>query len=71
MTPTLPFSEVLEAIDQLSLDEQETIMGILQHRVAEQGRENIANEVESARDEWHQGKCKATTVDELMDELLS
>ena len=65
------FGEVLEAIDQLSLEEQETLLDIVQRRLAEQGRKQLAAEIEEARIEFAAGRCRPATVDDLMKEILS
>lgn len=67
----MPFRDVLEAIAQLSLDEQATLVEILQHRVAEQGRKQLVAEVQAADQEFAQGICQPTTADDLMAEILS
>ncbi|MGF1603701.1 MAG: hypothetical protein ACFCU8_17095 [Thermosynechococcaceae cyanobacterium] len=67
----MPFADILEAIDQLSLDEQATLMNIVQNRLAAEGRKQLAAEVQSAQREFAQGLCKTTTVDELMTEILA
>ena len=71
MAQTMAFGEVLEAIDQLSLDEQETLIDILHRRIAEQGRRKLAAEIESARQEFAEGQCQPATADDLMKEILS
>jgi hypothetical protein len=71
MAQTMPFGEVLEAVDQLSTDEQETLVSILHRRLAEQGRQRVAAEVREARQEFAAGACRPATVDELLREILS
>jgi hypothetical protein len=71
MEQTVPFGDVLEAIDKLSLEEQETLMDIVQRRVAERGRKLLAAEIREARQEFAEGQCQPTTTDELMKEILS
>jgi hypothetical protein len=71
MERTQPFAEVLEAVDQLSWDEQETLVAIVQRRMAERGRQRLAAEVQEARREFAQGLCRPSSVDELMNEILS
>lgn len=71
MAQTMPFGEVLEAIDHLSLDEQETLRDILHRRIAEQGRRKLAAEIASARQEFAKGQCQPATADDLMKEILS
>lgn len=71
MDRTQPFAEVLEAVDQLSSDEQETLVAIVQHRMAERGRMQLAADVQEAQGEFAAGLCQPSTPDELMNEILS
>ena len=66
-----PFAELLEAVDQLSADEQEILVAIVQRRMAARSRQRLAAEVEAARREFAQGLCRTSSVDELMNEILS
>jgi hypothetical protein len=66
-----PFADVLDAVDQLSSDEQETLLEILQRRIAERGRERLASEVREARQEFATGGCTTGSPDELVNEALS
>ena len=66
-----PFAQVLEAVDQLSPEEQEALVEIVRRRMAERGRKRLAAEVRRARKEFAQGRCKPGTVDEIMREILS
>ena len=49
MQHTQPFAEVLEAVDQLSTEEQETLVAIVRRRMAERGRKRLAADVQEAR----------------------
>ena len=55
MLPALPFGEVLEAADHLSLDEQEELIAILRRRLNEAARQRIAAEVQEARRNLQKG----------------
>lgn len=70
MSQVLPFSEIVDAADQLSLEEQQTLVGILQHRLAEARRERCAADVADARREFAEGKCRSTTPAELIEEIF-
>ncbi len=65
------FSDVLEAVESLSSDEQEALVNMIGRRLAEQSRERLAQDIQEARAEFAEGKCKAVSVDGLMEELLS
>ena len=71
MDLSLPFAEVLEAIDRLPAEDQEALIQIVRRRVAQQGRERLASEIQEAQREFAQGNCRPSTVDALMDEVLS
>lgn len=63
------FSEIAEAADNLSLDEQQTLLELLRHRIAERNREAIVRDVEESRLEFQQGNLKSSSVSEIMDEV--
>ena len=67
----MPFGDVLEAIDKLSLEEQETLMDIVQRRIAERSRKLLAAEIRDARQEFAENRSRRATADELMKEILS
>ncbi|MEO6203188.1 MAG: hypothetical protein ABIU05_22230 [Nitrospirales bacterium] len=71
MEQTIPFGEVLEAIDKLSLEEQETLIGILHSRLAGQSRKIVGTEIKKARKEFAEGRCQSATADEIMKDVLS
>jgi hypothetical protein len=71
MQRAMSFGEVLEAIDGLSLEEQEALIDIMRHRLAEQNRKRLGEEVQKARREFAEGQTRQTTVTDLMDEILS
>ncbi|MGQ9630026.1 MAG: hypothetical protein ACUVXI_06875 [bacterium] len=56
-------------IDKLSLEEQETLIDILRRRIAERGRKMLAAEIQEARKEFAEGRCRPATADEI--EILS
>jgi hypothetical protein len=69
MEQTMPFGEVLEAIEKLSLEEQEPLLDIVQRRVIERRRKRLAAEIQDARIEFAEGRCQPTTVENLMKEI--
>lgn len=70
MTQGLPFGEVLEAADQLSQDEQEELIAILHRRLAQAVRQQLAAEIQEARQQFAEGRCLPTTPDNLMREIM-
>jgi hypothetical protein len=65
------FHDVLEAADHLPLDDQETLVEIINRRVIEQRRAELIKTVKKARKEFDQNKCRPSTPDELMGEILA
>ena len=70
MESVLAFGEVLEVVDKLSLEEQETLIEVIRRRVIEQRREELAKEIEDAQREFQAGHCRPVTPDELVAEIL-
>ncbi|CAN5912782.1 hypothetical protein BH23PLA1_BH23PLA1_23190 [soil metagenome] len=70
-TQPLPFREVLEAADRLSPEEQAELAAILQRRLLERGRKQLAEDIQEARQEHAGGGSQPTTPDELMGEILA
>jgi hypothetical protein len=70
MEQTVTFGEVLEAVESLSLEEKESLIEILQRRLIEARREELAREIESARNEFQAGQCKPASPDTLIKEIL-
>ena len=65
------FSDVVDAVESLSVEEQETLAELLQRRLIERRRDRLAAAVAEAREEYGRGECKPTSVDDLMAEILS
>jgi hypothetical protein len=65
------FSDVLDTIEDFSIDEKETLVDILQHRLQEAKRQRIIKSVEESRREFEKGELKSASVDEIMREILS
>lgn len=71
METMVSFGDVLEAADQLSLDEQETLIDILHRRLVERRRAELAQDIQEARQEFAVDQAKPASPDEIMDEILS
>ncbi len=67
----ITFAEVVETVEALSVEEKETLVDILQHRLAEYRRNRIFDEIKQSQKEFEQGLCKEMSVDEFMKEVLS
>jgi len=70
MTQTT-FAEILEAADQLTLEDQENLIDILQKRLRDSRKANLVKDVQEARKEFVEGKCQPVTPEQIMEEILS
>ena len=71
MDQPIPFGEVLEAVDKLSLDEQQVLLEIVSHRMVELSHKKLALEIQDARKEYANGLCRPATSQQIMDEIVS
>ncbi len=62
------FSEIVEAAEHLSVDEQVTLLEILQQRIATRNRAALVRDVTEARREFHGGQLRPTSVSDLIAE---
>jgi hypothetical protein len=69
MTKTPEFQEILEMVDSLSLEEKEDLINIVKHRKIEERREEIANHIAQANQEYQQGNVFRGSVDQVIAEL--
>ena len=70
MSTGLSFSDVLEAADHLSQDEQQELIAILQRRLAQAARQQLGVDVQEARQQFAEGQCLPATPEELMREIM-
>jgi hypothetical protein len=70
MAHRLSFTEVLEAADQLSADEQEQLVSALRCRLAEVARQRLCLEVQEARREFVEGRCYPAAPTEIIREIM-
>lgn len=62
------FSDIVEAADHLSVDEQMTLLEILQRRIATRNRVALVRDVAEARREFQGGQLRPTSVSEIIAE---
>jgi hypothetical protein len=65
------FGQVLESADELPLEEQESLVMILQRRVAEQRRAQLVEVVKEARREFKDGRCRTASADQIVKRLIA
>lgn len=71
MAITAVFNEVVEAADSLSVAEQEALIDILRHRLAETKRRELVAYVQEARAEYRSGQVQIAEISDIMDDILS
>ena len=69
MTRATRFNQILEMIDNLSVEEQEDLINIVQHRQIERRREEIAANIAKAHQQYEQNEVFRGTVDDIIAEL--
>jgi hypothetical protein len=68
MTATLRYGEVLEAVDNLELEEQQELVEVVRRRIAEHRRARIVAALEEARREFAAGNLKPQSVEDILRE---
>jgi hypothetical protein len=64
------FAEVLELVDSMSADDQESLVQIVQARLRDERRAQITRDILGSRKEVAEGKCVPETVDEIMARIV-
>ena len=67
----ITFATILDAADQLPLEDQENLIDILQKRLRDHRRAELVQEVQQAQQEFAQGQCKIATPQKIIEEILS
>jgi hypothetical protein len=67
----MSFNDILEAADELSLDEQATLLEVLQHRVIERRREALAQDIQQARRDFAAGQIRPASPADILKNILS
>ena len=66
---TTTFQNVLDGIESLPDYQQENLIDIVQHRLTEQRRDAIAENIRIARKEYAEKKVRTGSVNDLMKEI--
>lgn len=69
MIRKLAFDEVVDAIDELTPDEQVELVHLIRCRLADRDRQRLVSDVSEARAEMAAGKALRLDLDELADDL--
>ena len=65
------FAQVLDSAGELEVDEQESLVELLQRRLTERRREALFEAVKSARLEFEGGSCRPSTPNQILRRILS
>lgn len=72
MNPSISrFQQVIDAVESLSSDEQSALLTLLQKRLTQQKRVELAQEIAKVHQEYAQGKVTFGSVADFMAELGS
>ena len=68
---TTPFQQALDMIEQLPTEDQVNLIEIIQRRLIEQRRVEIARNAHTTVQAFREGRARYGTVDDLRCDLLS
>ncbi len=69
MLNTPKFNDILEQIDTLSCDDQEILIDLVKRRLVERRREEIADNIAKAHQEYQSGEVFRGSVEDVIAEL--
>ena len=65
------FAQVLDSADELGVEEQESLVEVLQRRLAERRRDALLEAVRSAQREFEGGHCRPVTPKQIIKRILA
>ena len=65
------FGDVLESVETLPLEDQQELVSIIQRRLREHRRAELALTVKAARREFSAGRCQPASPDKIVWDLLA
>jgi hypothetical protein len=69
MMKTSAFQQAIETVEALSPEEQTILLKIIQHRLQEQKRQNLIQEIKEVEQEYAGGMVKFGSVEDFLAEL--
>ena len=66
---TVTFREALDVVESLSDEERLALVEIVKHRLVERRRDEIAESVREAREDYARGEVRKGTADDLLRDL--
>ncbi len=70
MQTILRFDEVLDAVDKMPIEDQNTLIEVLEKRHIERRREELAKEIQQGQLEFQAGKISPKSPHDIMQEIL-
>ncbi len=64
------FDEALDIIESFPEEQRESIVEIVKRRLTEERREQLAQTIKEAREEYARGEVRRGTVDDLIREIV-
>jgi len=65
------FAQVLDSADELGVEEQESLVEVLQRRLSARRREILLEAVKSARREFAAGACRPATPKQIVKRIFA
>ena len=65
------FAQVLDSAADLAVEEQESLVEVLQHRLVDHRRAELVAAVKSSRREFKEGHCRPATPAQIIKRLLA
>jgi len=65
------FAQALDAVDELGIEEQESLVEVVQRRMAERRREAVIVSVKSAQGEFKAGECRPASPKQIVKRIVA
>ena len=65
------FHVIVDAADRLTVEEQETLVTVLNRRLADRRRAELARDIQEGRKEFERGTLRPSTPEKIVKEILS
>jgi hypothetical protein len=69
MTATSKFQELIDSIEELSIEDRELLLEIVHRRMIDEKRSKLGEKIAEARESYRKGEVKRGTVADLMKVL--
>ena len=65
----LSFQQILDFVEQLDLDQRESLIDIVKRRLVDMRRDELAMSIKESRADYKKGNVKSGSVEDLMKDL--